>query len=87
MRPDLPTTRQPPLAVLNKLTSFANRRFESCRVEKQKKDASGADYQELRAELNKKKFLAPLDSDNTRASIYYIKMKFIRYDKTSDTMD
>ena len=77
-RPDLPTNRQPPLAVLNKLTNFVNRRFESCRVEKEKKDATGTEYQELRAKLNKKKFLAPLDADNTRASIYYIKMKFIR---------
>jgi hypothetical protein len=40
---------------------------------------SREDYQAMEVELNNKPFLAPLDANNTRASIYYTRQKFIRY--------
>jgi len=37
------------------------------------------DYQLIKVNLNNKQFLQPLDANNTKASIYYIRQKFIRY--------
>ncbi|KAM7182758.1 hypothetical protein V8F33_014049, partial [Rhypophila sp. PSN 637] len=36
-------------------------------------------YQQMRKELNKEKFIPPLDADNTKCNIYYIKKRFIRF--------
>jgi len=38
---------------------------------------NGEDYRLIEVDLNKKQFLQPLDSDNTKANIYYIRQKFI----------
>jgi hypothetical protein len=40
---------------------------------------SGDDYRLMEVNLNNKQFLQPLDANNTKASIYYIRQKFIRY--------
>jgi hypothetical protein len=40
---------------------------------------SGEDYRLMEVDLDNKQFLQPLDADNTKASIYYIRQKFIRY--------
>ena len=40
---------------------------------------SGEDYRLMEVDLNNKQFLQPLDADNTKASIYYIRQKFMRY--------
>ncbi len=40
---------------------------------------SREDYQLIEIKLDNKQFLQPLDADNTKASIYYIRQKFIRY--------
>jgi hypothetical protein len=37
------------------------------------------DYRLMEVNLNNKQFLQPLDADNTKACIYYIRQKFIRY--------
>jgi len=37
------------------------------------------DYRLIEVNLNNKQFLQLLDADNTKASIYYIRQKFIRY--------
>lgn len=42
----------------------------------QKLDSTG--YQEMRKQLNQTNFLPPLDADNTKANIYYIKKRFMR---------
>jgi hypothetical protein len=52
--------------------------------EREKKELSREDYQLMEIELNNKQFLQPLDADNTKAdntkaSIYYIRQKFIKY--------
>ena len=45
---------------------------------------SKEDYQIIKAVLNNKQFLQPLDANNTKASIYYIRQKFIRYTRNLD---
>jgi len=40
---------------------------------------SREDYRIMEDVLNDKQFLQPLDADNTKASIYYIRQKFMKY--------
>lgn len=44
-----------------------------------KKNFTKEDYHRLSTDLNNTHFISPLDSNNIKASIYYIKQKFIRY--------
>lgn len=76
-----PINELPPLDALDALTSVVKRRIEDNRVlkEKQKSKLTCEDYRQMRTDLNKQQFILPLDSDNTKASINYIKQKFIRY--------
>ena len=37
------------------------------------------DYRLMEVKFNNKQSLQPLDADNAKASIYYIRQKFIRY--------
>lgn len=39
---------------------------------------SGEDYQRMETGLDSKPFLQPVDSDDTKASIYYIRHKFTK---------
>jgi hypothetical protein len=49
---------------------------------------SGEGYQLLELDLNNKQFLQPVDTNNTKASVYYIRQKFTRYArKTLDLSD
>ena len=41
----------------------------------------------MEVDLDNKQFLQPLDADNTKASIYYIRQKFIRYACNLDLCD
>jgi hypothetical protein len=41
----------------------------------------------MEVDLNNKQFLQLLDADNTKASIYYIQQKFIRYACNLDLCD
>jgi hypothetical protein len=52
--------------------------------EKEKKMFSREDYQIIEVVLNNKQFLQLLDTDNTKASIFYIRQKFIKYTCNSD---
>ncbi|KAM7189730.1 Protein of unknown function (DUF3435) domain containing protein [Rhypophila sp. PSN 637] len=36
-------------------------------------------YQQMRKKLNEEKFISPLDADNTKCNIYYIKKRFMRF--------
>jgi hypothetical protein len=40
---------------------------------------SGDGYRLMEVNLNNKQFLQPVDADNTKASMYYIRQKFIWY--------
>jgi hypothetical protein len=76
-----PIIKLPPLDTLDALTSIVKRRIKGSRVlkEKEKTKLTCEDYRQMRTDLNKQQFILPLDSNNTKASIYYIKQKFIRY--------
>jgi hypothetical protein len=76
-----PIIELPALDALDALTSIVKRRIEGSRVlkEKEKTKLTCEDYRQMRTDLNKQQFILPVDSDNTKASIYYIKQKFIRY--------
>lgn len=69
-----------PLNALDTLTSVVKRRIEENYVLKEKEKAKLAreDYRQMRTNLNKQQSISPLDSDDTKADIYYIKQKFIR---------
>jgi hypothetical protein len=75
-----PLHELPPLDALDALTSVVKRRVEQNRVLKAKQESrlTCEDYRQMRTDLNKQQFILPLDSENTKASIYYIKQKFIR---------
>ena len=73
---------QPPLQdTINTLQNVLKRRINTNRIlkEREKNMLSRDDYQLMEVNLNTKQFLQPLDADNTKASIYYIRQKFIRY--------
>lgn len=66
---------------LKAIENILKRRRDTDRIlkEREKGMLSWEDYQRMEADLNEKQFLQPLDSDNTKANVYYIRQKFIRY--------
>jgi hypothetical protein len=74
-----PIIQSPSQDTINALQNVLKRRIDTNRIIKEKKMLSGEDYRLMEIELNNKQFLQPLDADNTKASIYYIRQKFIRY--------
>ena len=66
---------------LKTIENVLKRRRDTKRIlkEKERERLSGEDYQLMEVALNQKQFLQPLDADNTKAGIYYIRQKFIRY--------
>ena len=40
---------------------------------------NGEDYRLREVDLNNTQFLQPVDTENTKASVYYIRQKFTRY--------
>ena len=76
-----PMIQPPSQDTINTLQKVLKRRVDANRIlkEREKNMLSGDDYRLMEDNLNKKQFLQPLDADNTKASIYYIRQKFIRY--------
>jgi hypothetical protein len=76
-----PTILIRPEETLKAIENVLKRCKDTSRIlkEKEKQMLSGEDYQYIEVDLNEKQFLQPLDSDNTKANIYYIRQKFIRY--------
>jgi len=76
-----PTIQPPSQDTIKALQNVLKRRIDTNRIikEKEKKMLSGEDYQMMEVVLNNKQFLQPLDADNTKASIYYIRQKFMKY--------
>jgi hypothetical protein len=74
-------------ATLRTFQNVLKQRVDVNRIlkEREKKVLSREGYRRLKVDLNNKQFLQLVDSKNTKASIYYIRQKFIRYAcKTSD---
>jgi hypothetical protein len=76
-----PAIQIPAADTLKTLQDVLKRRADANRIlkEREKKVLSGEDYRLLEVNLDSKPHLQPEDSDNTKASIYYIRQKFIRY--------
>ena len=76
-----PIIQVPAEDTLKTLQNVLKRRIDTNRIikEREKKMLSGEDYQMMEVVLNNKQFLQPVDADTTKASIYYIRQKFIRY--------
>jgi hypothetical protein len=49
--------------------------FDTNRIlkETEEKMLSGKDYRHIEVDLNSKPFLDPIDADNTKASVYYVR--------------
>lgn len=76
-----PVIRIPAEDTLKTLQNVLKKRVDAKRIlkEKEKIMMKGEDYQLMRADLNNTHFLQPMDADNTKASIHYIRQKFSRY--------
>jgi hypothetical protein len=77
MAPIIPIPAEDTLKTIH---NALRKRLDTNRIPKERntKMLSREDYQRQRAELNQKKFLQPLDADNSKASIYYIRQKLMR---------
>jgi hypothetical protein len=75
-----PMIQPPSQDTINALQNVLKRRIDTNRIlkEREKKMLSGEDYRLMEVDLDNKQFLQPLDADNTKASIYYIREKFVR---------
>jgi hypothetical protein len=85
-----PTIQIPAEITHRTLQNVLKRRVDANRIlkERAKKVLSGEDYRLREADLNNTQFLQPVDTENTKASVYYIRQKFTRYAyKTLDLID
>ena len=73
-----PTIQIPAEDTLKTLQNVLKKRIDANRILKEKEIISGEDYRLMRVDLNSTHFLQPIDADNTKASIYYIRQKFSR---------
>jgi hypothetical protein len=76
-----PMIQPPSQDTINALQNVLKRRIDANQIlkEREKNMLSRDDYQLIKVNLNNKQFLQLLDAYNTKASIYYIRQKFIRY--------
>jgi hypothetical protein len=76
-----PTIQVPTAHTFNFLQNVLKKRTNANRIlkEREKHILSGEGYQRMEVGLDNKPFLQPLDSDNTKASIYYVRQKFMKY--------
>lgn len=76
-----PSIQVPAADTLKTLQNVVQRRLNANRIlkEREKKALKGEDYRLLEVNLDSKPRLQPADSENTKASIYYIRQKFIRW--------
>jgi hypothetical protein len=76
-----PTIQVPAARTFNILENVLKKRTDANRIlkEREKQMPSGEDYQRMEVGLDHKPFLQPLDSENTKASIYYIRQKWMKY--------
>jgi hypothetical protein len=67
--------------ILHTLQHAAEKRLKATQARKaaQTKTLGSGGYHNMQRQLNKTKFLSPIDADTTQANIYYIKKRFMRY--------
>src|SRR4051812_19202516 len=76
-----PVIQIPEEDTLKTLQNVLKKRVDANRIlkEREKQQLSAEEYRLMEIKHNKKPFLQPTDAENTKASIYYIRQKFIRY--------
>lgn len=76
-----PTIQVPAEHTLKALQNVLKKRTDANRIlkEREKKMLNGEGYRHMEVDLNNEQFLQPVDADDTKASIYYIRQKFTRY--------
>lgn len=64
----------------NILEDVLKKRTHANRVlkERQEQMPNGEDYDQIEVNLDNKPFLQPLDADDTKASIYYARLKWMK---------
>jgi hypothetical protein len=76
-----PTIQVPAEHTLKALQNVLKKRTNANRTlkEREKKMLNREGYHHMEADLNNEQFLQPVDANDTKASIYYIRQKFTRY--------
>ena len=76
----VPKIQIPADTTFNALHNVLKKRINTSKVRKEKAKSAYTtrDFQRKRVELNQTKFLLPLDADNSKASIYYVRLKLAR---------
>jgi hypothetical protein len=75
-----PVIRIPAEDTFKTLQTVFKKHIDANRIlkEREKKKLSAEDYRLMEVKYNKTPFLQPIDADNTKASIYYARIKFMR---------
>lgn len=76
------STIQVPVArTFNVLENVLKKRTHANRVlkEREKQMPNGEDYDQMEANLDNKPFLQPVDAEDTKANIYYVRQKWMKY--------
>jgi len=76
-----PVIRIPAEDTFKTLQNVLKKRIDAKRIlrEREKKMLNAEEYEMMEVKYNNKPFLQPVDADDTKASIYYIRQKFTRY--------
>ena len=77
----VPTIQVPAEHTLKALQNVFKKHTDVNRIlkEREKKVLDGEGYRYIKADLNNEKFLQPVNAEDTKANIYYIRQKFTRY--------
>jgi hypothetical protein len=76
-----PTIQVPVAHTFNILESVLKKRTDANRIlkEREKEMPSGEDYDRMEVDLVNEPFLQPVDAKDTKASIYYVRKKWMKY--------
>jgi hypothetical protein len=76
-----PAIQVPAARTFNILENVVKKRADANRIlkEREKQMPSGEDYDQMEVDLDNKPFLQPVDAEDTKASIYYIRQKWMKY--------
>lgn len=76
-----PTIQVLAARTFNILENVLKKRTNANRIlkEREKEILSGEGYDRMEADLDNTPFLQPIDAEDTRASIYYVRQKWMKY--------
>jgi hypothetical protein len=76
-----PAIQVPAARTFNILENVVKKSADANRIlkEREKQMPSGEDYDQMEVDLDNKPFLQPVDAEDTKASIYYVRQKWMKY--------